>query len=63
MISIAAAIVQQQGRVSVVCDNHVHKAVVIEISEGDATTHIGYLKTAASQPGRFNEFAIAFIVK
>jgi len=63
MTSITAAIVQQQGRITVVCDNYVHEAVVIEVGKGDTATHVGYFKPAARLLRRFNKFAIAFIVK
>src|SRR5207253_10684786 len=63
MIAIAAAIVEQQRWVSVVCVYDIHAAVAIEIGEADSAAHIGRLKAAARQLGSFDKLAVAFVVE
>ena len=63
MIAIAATIMKQEWRVSIVCDNDIHEAVVIEIGEGNSAAHVGCFKTTAGRLGSFYELAIAFVVE
>src|SRR5882724_9147311 len=63
MITIGAAVVQQQWRVSIICDDDVHEAVVIKIGEGNSAANVWCLKTAAGQLGSFDELAVAFVVE
>ncbi len=63
MIPITAAIVQQQGRVSIVGYDHVHEAVIIEIGKSHASANMGCLKAPAGHFGSLYEFAVPFIVK
>ena len=63
MTSITAAIVQQQGRISIVGYDCVHEPIIIEIGKSNASADMGCLKAAAGQLGSLYELAVPFIVK
>src|SRR5439155_2239522 len=63
MIPITAAIMQQQGRVSIVSYDHVHEAIIVEIGKSHASANMGCLKAAPGQLGSLYELAVPFIVK
>src|SRR5205823_5020288 len=63
MIPVASAIVQQQRRVSIICDHYICKAVIIEIGKSNAAADMGSLQAAAGQLGSFHEFTVALVVE
>ena len=63
MISVAAAVVQQQRNVSVVGDHNIHESVVVEVRERDAPSDVGSLKSVARRLAHFHELAIVLVVK
>src|SRR5436305_13918051 len=63
MIPITAAIMQQQGRVSIVGYDHVHEPIIIEIGKSNASADMGCLKASTGQLGSLYELAVPFIVK
>ncbi len=63
MIAVAAHVAQQKRGVSVVPDNQFHKAVVVEIGEGDTASDVRGLKSWAGNLSSLYKPAFAFIVK
>ena len=63
MIPITAAIMQQQGRVSIVGYDHVHEPIIIEIGKSNASADMGCLKASTGQLGSLYGLAVPFIVK
>ncbi len=63
MVAIGTAVVEQKRRISVVCHNHIHESIVIEIGKSDSTTHVGSFKARTGQLANFSEFAVPFVVE
>src|SRR5437870_8941712 len=63
MIPITAAIMQQQGRVSIVGYDHVHEPIIIEIGKSNTSAGMGRLNASTGQIGSISEFAVSIIVK
>src|SRR6202049_3022622 len=63
MVAIAGAVVKQERRISVVCHNHIHKSVIVEICESNSTTYIGSCKAISRQLAYLNKLAVSVIME
>jgi hypothetical protein len=50
VIAVAPAVVKDQRRFSIVCDNDIQKAVLIRIGKGDSSAYMRDLKAGAAHP-------------
>ena len=63
MISVRAAVMEQQRSVAVVGDDDIDETVVVEVGEGDPATHVVRLKDRTGRLAHLSELAIVFIVE
>src|SRR6478672_10896417 len=63
MVPVPSAVAKDKRRVSVIGDDHIDKAVIIEVRECHSSTHIRSVESCPADLANFHELAATLVVK